>query len=176
MENSNEIKKKSNWLPFLITALISSVISITLTLSAISYKWINPSAYQVGPGAWWSIFSTILNILLLCFSLWQYLKGQEQGKRNKAQIKIWMLDAKGILNALIKVQTLKHTKTSDAHNAISMIEAAANAMHQSLYEERVLEEEDYKESEKRKIQIADEQEMQALKGRASAEANPVRWL
>lgn len=149
----------------IITFLVASVLSVTGTLSFERTKW---TSYQLDIFDWWSIVSTILNVILVCFSIWQYLQAENQKTRTKSQIKIWMQDAKGIVTALKRVQSARHSKTSDACNSISMIESSANAMYQSLYEERVVKEEDYQETEKKKADIVTEQEIQELKERASS--------
>jgi hypothetical protein len=39
---------------------------------------------------WWSIVSTLLSLALLCFSIWQYMKGRSYEEKVKAQVKVWM--------------------------------------------------------------------------------------
>ncbi|MDB5204415.1 MAG: hypothetical protein JWP09_443 [Candidatus Taylorbacteria bacterium] len=148
----------------ILTIIITALVSVTLTMSILRTTWTN---YQINLSDWWSIVSTIINIILVCFSIWQYLEAENQKKKTKSQVKIWMQDAKGIVAALNKVQGIHHTKISDMCNSISMVEAFANSLYQSLYEERVVKEEDYQETEKKKSDIVTEQEIQQLKNRAS---------
>lgn len=103
--------------------------------------------------SWWSIASSLLNVILLAFAIWQLAEGKKQKEKANAQIKIWMQDANGISNALMRIfQDIKEDKYSspkDICNAIWAVQSSAFAIYQSLYEERCITEKEYKERQKR---------------------------
>jgi hypothetical protein len=101
---------------------------------------------------WWSVVSTVIGILLLCFSLWQVKSAIDERRRNAAQVKIWMQDANGIQNSLQRVVIdnlgKRYGTTDDMANTIWSLQATAFALYQSLYEERCITEEEYKEMQR----------------------------
>lgn len=111
---------------------------------------------------WWSVVSTIIGIALLIFSVWQYLSGRSKEERLKAQVKVWMQDANGISTSLNRVVIdnlqKRFSTTNDVCNAVWAIQSSASALYQSLYEERCVTEEEYKERQK-KIAARIEQQM-----------------
>lgn len=142
-----------------ITFVATLVFGIMITLSFLRTNFTN---YQVGLSDLWSIASTVIGVALAGVSIWQYLMAEGEKKRTKSQVKIWMQDAKGIASALNKIQTATHSGISDVCNSIAMVEAFASSMYQSLYEERVVDEEDYKDIEKKKTDIIATQEIERL--------------
>ncbi|MES2087385.1 MAG: hypothetical protein V4467_00125 [Patescibacteria group bacterium] len=101
---------------------------------------------------WWSVVSTILSVILLCASVWQYSKAQNQEEKTKSQVKVWMQDASGLSQALSRIVSDnlsgRYHSTNDVCNAIWAVHASAFALYQSLYEERCVTEEEYKERQK----------------------------
>ncbi len=102
---------------------------------------------------WWSIVSTIIGVILLCFSIWQYLAGKNQAEKIKAEVKVWMQDANGISQSLTRIVQdnlgKRYSSTNDVCNAVWAVQASAAALYQSLYEERCVTEEEYKERQKK---------------------------
>lgn len=105
---------------------------------------------------WWSIFSTSIGVILLYASLWQYWKARNQEVKIKSQVKIWMQDASGISLALnrIIIDNLqkRFSSTNDVCNAVWAVHASAFALYQSLYEERCVTEEEYKDRQKKLLE------------------------
>jgi len=101
---------------------------------------------------WWSVVSTIISIILLAFSIQQYVEGRKQKERSNAQVKIWMQDANGITQALLRIIKdnidKRYSSADDVCNAIWAVHASCFALYQSLYEERAVTEEEYKEQQK----------------------------
>jgi hypothetical protein len=102
--------------------------------------------------SWWSIISTILNIIFLIVAIWQYFEGQKQKERNNAQVKVWMNDANGIHVSLLRIVhdnlAKRYSSTDDIANTIWAIASNAFSLYQSLYEERAVTEKEYKERQK----------------------------
>lgn len=101
---------------------------------------------------WWSIISTVIGIALLCVTIWQTKAALDEKKRSKSQVKIWMQDANGISLAMQRIirDNLdgRYSSTNDIANAIWALHTPAFALYQSLYEERCVSEEEYKEQQK----------------------------
>jgi len=119
---------------------------------------------------WWSVVSTILSIILLCFSIWQYQKGQNQEEKIKAQVKVWMQDANGLSIGLKRIVgdnlAKRYSTTNDVCNAIWGVEASAFALYQSLYEERCVTEEEYKARQKKVADILETQHLDQVKNKS----------
>ena len=100
----------------------------------------------------WSIFSTFLSLIFLIATIWQFLEGRKQKERNTAQVKIWMQDANGVSQSLVRVVQdnlqKRYTSTNDVCNAVWAIQANVFALYQSLYEERCVTEKEYKKQQK----------------------------
>lgn len=118
---------------------------------------------------WWSVISTVISIILLCISIWQYLSSRYQEEKNKAQIKVWMQDANGLsvsLNRIVIDNVQKrYSSTNDVCNAVWAIQATAFSLYQSLYEERCVSEKEYKERQKK---ISDKLEADQLGSNVAA--------
>lgn len=114
---------------------------------------------------WWSVVSTIIGIILLCFSIWQVAQAQNEKIRKKDQVKIWMQDAFGLMQGLTRIVQdnldKRYSSTNDMANAVWAIQANALALYQSLYEERCVTEEEYKQSQ---IELRNELKKQQSKG------------
>lgn len=125
---------------------------------------------------WWSIISTIIGVFLLCFSIWQYLKGKSQEEKIRAQIKVWMQDANGLSNALKRIISdnlnTRYSSTNDVCNAIWSIEASAFALYQSLYEERCVTEKEYKARQKVLADVIGAQQLEQLKSKTTTPLSP----
>jgi hypothetical protein len=111
---------------------------------------------------WWSIISTILSFILVCFSVWQYWASRSQEQKIRAQVKVWMQDANGVSLALQRIiadnLTRRFSSTNDVCNAVFAVQASASALYQGLYEERCVTEEEYKERQKKIMDKLDKQQ------------------
>ena len=117
---------------------------------------------------WWSVVSTILGVLLLCFSIWQYKEGENQKEKIKAQVKVWMQQANGLQQSLNRVVNdnlnKRYSSTDDVCNTIWAIERSAFSLYQSLYEERCVTEEEYKEHQNQIASVIQTKQIEELKG------------
>lgn len=123
---------------------------------------------------WWSVISTVLSVVFLGVSIWQIVDGRKQKERSNAQVKIWMQDANGIVQGLARMIQINYSTTEDIKNSIYTLHASAFALYQSLFEERAVTEEEFREQQK---QIAKDvkkafQQQQAVQSR-SAPSQPV---
>ncbi len=114
---------------------------------------------------WWSVVSTLIGMIILCFSIWQSVKAQSEKDRKKDQVKIWMQDANGVSMALKRIINdnleKRYSSANDIANAVFAVQASAFALYQSLYEERCVTEEEYKQlQEEFKQDIKKQQEQQ----------------
>lgn len=102
---------------------------------------------------WYSIFSTVIGIILLVTSVGLIIKSWLDSKNQKVQVKIWMQDANGISLSLQRIvkDNLdgRYSSTNDIANAIWSIQASAFALYQSLYEERCISEKEFIEDQQR---------------------------
>ena len=102
---------------------------------------------------WWSMFSTTIGVILLCVTIWQTKAARDEKKRSSSQVKIWMQDANGISLAMQRIvrDNLdgRYSSTNDLANSIFALQTTAFALYQSLYEERCVTEEEYKEQQKK---------------------------
>jgi Rps23 Pro-64 3,4-dihydroxylase Tpa1-like proline 4-hydroxylase len=121
---------------------------------------------------WWSVVSTIIAIAttiggvwLLCISIKQTSQAESEKNRKKDQVKIWMQDANGVTQGLTRIVQdnldKRYSSTNDMANAVWAIQAAAFALYQSLYEERCVTEEEYRQSQ---IELRNELKKQQSKG------------
>lgn len=102
---------------------------------------------------WWSVVTTLLSIIFLIASIWQFFEGQKQTERIKAQVKNWMQHANGISMSLKRIVRdnldKRYTSVNDIANAVWATEASAFSLYQALYEERCMSEEEYKVRQKK---------------------------
>ena len=102
---------------------------------------------------WWSAISTVIGVALLCVTLWQTKATRDEKKRNTSQVKILMQDANGISLAMQRViqDNLggRYTSTNDMANTIFALQSTAFALYQSLYEERCVTEEEFKDQQRK---------------------------
>ncbi len=119
---------------------------------------------------WWSVISTVIGILLLIVSIWQYFKAKAQENKVQAQVKVWMQDANGIGGALNRIvvdnASGRYSSANDVCNAVLAVHSCANALYQSLYEERCVTEEEYRARQKRLADAIDKQQMQQLESKS----------
>lgn len=105
---------------------------------------------------WWSILSTVIALLLLGWDIWQFSAARKEEKQKKSQVKIWQQDANGISVGLkrivIDADQGKYSSVKDVASAIWSLEASAFSLYQSLYEERLLTEEEYKQQQKELVE------------------------
>lgn len=98
---------------------------------------------------WWSVISTALSVIFLGVSIWQIVDGRKQKERSNAQVKIWMQDANGITQGLSRIIQTKHSTVEDVCAAIWALHSSSFALYQSLFEERAVTEDEFKEQQKR---------------------------
>lgn len=103
-----------------------------------------------------TVLSLVINVLLIIISVALTVIAWKDKKNNKSQVKIWMEQANGIQNALQRVISDKwqgnYSTINDITSAIWSVHASAFSLYQSLYDERVTTEKEYKE---RQAQIKD---------------------
>lgn len=158
--------KFKNWKQYLLFLALGFVLGTTGALSFLKTRWDN---YHLDFFFWWSIFSTLTGFMFVVISVWQYWSNQSQLEKNKAQIKVWMQDANGIRNALQRIVRdnldKKYTSTNDMGNAVWSLEAASSALYQSLYEERCVTEEEYRERQKKLADVIEKQQFAELEAK-----------
>ena len=97
---------------------------------------------------WFSIASIVLNVLLIMLSVGLAVNSWKANNRNKSQVKIWMEQANGLNQALLRIIWNKwenlYSTVTDVTNSVHIAQAASFSLYQSLYDERVVSEEDYK--------------------------------
>ena len=75
---------------------------------------------------------------------------ESEKQRKKDQVKIWMQDANGINIGLQRIVRdnfdKRYTSKNDIANSVWSLQASAFALYQSLYEERCVTEDEYKQS------------------------------
>lgn len=102
---------------------------------------------------WFSIVSLIINVILIVYSYGLYVASKKEKESRNAQVKIWMQYANGITHGLQRITAnfLEDlwTKKEDITGAVHSLEAVSFSLYQSLYEERVISEEEYKEEQKK---------------------------
>jgi cadmium resistance protein CadD (predicted permease) len=162
MKISDKNKIIIEWIMFIVVGLI---IGVTGTLSFLRTSW---ASYQPDFFFWASIVSTILGFFFICVSIWQYWQGHSLEEKNKAQVKVWMQDANGIVTALkgitrAKYSTDKFSSINDVFYSVDAVSESASALYQSLYEERCVTETEYRARQKRKADLIEESELEKLK-------------
>jgi hypothetical protein len=109
---------------------------------------------------WWSVISTIIaiattigSVWLLCISIKQATQAESEKNRKKDQVKIWMQHAEGISKGMRRIVNCnldsRYSSVKDVANSIFALEASAFALRQSLYEERCVTEQEYKQQQKK---------------------------
>jgi hypothetical protein len=100
---------------------------------------------------WWSVVSTLVGIILIGITVWQVVTAHYENKRKKDQVKIWQENANAISQGLKRivagVEDGYYTSIRDIEMSVHTLEAAAFGLWQSLYEERVVSEDEYKEEQ-----------------------------
>ena len=95
-----------------------------------------------------AIITTMLSIGFLCWDIWQLATVRKNKEQKNSQVKIWHQEANGISQSLFKVyqdaENGKYSSVKDLSSTISAIQMNAQSLYQSLYEERVFDEETYK--------------------------------
>lgn len=88
----------------------------------------------------WPTISNVVNVILLCITIWQFAASRKEIKRSQGQVKIWAQDAWGIKNGLIRIVQdnldKRYSSTNDMANAVWSMEAVADSLYQSLFQER----------------------------------------
>ena len=142
---------------------IGFIVGVTGAPSFLGTRW---DLFQIDFFFWWSIVSTLMSLGLVIFSVWQYWQNRSQTEKNRAQIKVWMQDANGISLALKRIvrDNLDHrySSTNDISNAIWSIEATTFSLYQSLYEERCVSEEEYRDKQRKIAEILDKRQLRQL--------------
>ena len=110
---------------------------------------------------WFSIVSLAINVILAVVSVYFIVVGIQANRRSKAQVKIWLEQANGVNQALLRIIQDKwnnlYSSVSDITNAIHTVQASALALWTALYEERVITEVEYKDRQKKIWKKLDEQ-------------------
>ncbi len=103
---------------------------------------------------WWSVLSTALSILLLCWDVWQVASSKKEKELQKAQldlhksqVKIWQHHAEGLMHGLISIRDNKFSSVEDVKYAVLISQAIAYSLRSSLNEERLFTEEEIKEKQ-----------------------------
>lgn len=113
----------------------------------------------------WSAITTV-------FSIWQLLEARKHAERNKAQVKIWMHWAQGIQVALQRIVSDnangRYSSTNDVTNTVFSLEGIAFSLRQSLFEERLYTEEEYK---KEQMEIIDEVKKERVEKNSQGKIN-----
>jgi hypothetical protein len=121
---------------------------------------------------WWSIASTGIGVILGYASIYQYFQARKEAEKQKAQVKIWMQSAYGISDGLMKIYVNctnnKFSSPLDVGHATWSVQSSAFALYQSLYEERCISEEEYKERQKK---LAEKLESQQVANKPAGSTN-----
>jgi hypothetical protein len=152
----------------ILLLFIGLFIGIFSALSFFRTEWEN---FHPDFFFWWSIVATIISLFLLCFSIWQHLSVESEVRKGDAQVKIWMQDANGlraglqtiVVNCIVppnQQATSKYSSVNDVGMAVYAFSSAAQALYQSLYEERCITEEEYRQQQKK---FSDAMQAQQLK-------------
>lgn len=103
--------------------------------------------------SWWSVVSTLLNVLLFALSACLVVKSWLDSINEKRQVKIWMQYANGLNQALSKVVSDnlagRYSTTNDMANAIWSLSSLSFGLYQSLYEERCISEKEFIEQQRK---------------------------
>lgn len=98
---------------------------------------------------WISTVSLIVNVILIVISVGLAVDTWKERERRNSQVKIWMEQANGVNQGLQRIIQDKwnnlYSSINDITNAVHSVHASAFSLYQSLYEERVLTEKEYKE-------------------------------
>lgn len=96
-----------------------------------------------------TIVSLAVNVVLIVISVALAVVGWKDKRSSKSQVKIWMEQANGIQQALQRIIDDKwrglYSNVDGITNAVWAVAASAFALYQSLYDERVITEKEYKE-------------------------------
>lgn len=99
------------------------------------------------------IVSISINVVLIAISFGLTVATWKERQRRNSQVKIWMETANGLHMALARIIQDKwnnlYSSVHDVTNAVNAVHASAFSLYQSLYEERVLTEREYKERQKK---------------------------
>ena len=154
--------------------ILGLCVGIPSALSFIRTDWEN---FRPDFFFWVSILTTIISLLLLCFSIVQYLAALHEKKKGDAQVKIWMQDANGLYEAMGSISVNCYPSTNsplpryssvpDVGMAIYSLRSTAQALYQSLYEERCVTEEEYKAQKKQLADAKQEIELNKLRSEAT---------
>ncbi len=101
--------------------------------------------------AWVSIVSLLINVILIVYSYGLHIASNKESESRNAQVKIWMQYANGITHGLQRITSNflegLWSEKDDITGAVHSMEAVSFSLYQSLYEERVITEEEYKEEQ-----------------------------
>ncbi len=93
--------------------------------------------------------SLIINVVLTIVSVGLAVAAWKENQNKKSQVKIWMEQANGVQQGLQNIIDDKwrglYSGVNDITNAVWAVKASAFALYQSLYDERVITEKEYKE-------------------------------
>lgn len=93
--------------------------------------------------------SLVINVVLIVISVGLAVAAWKDNQNKKSQVKIWMEQANGVQQGLQNIIEDKwrglYSGVNDITNAVWVVKASAFALYQSLYDERVITEKEYKE-------------------------------
>jgi hypothetical protein len=146
-----------------------SLIGLLSALSFMRTQWEN---FSPDFFLWTSVITTIFSVILLGFSIWQYLSGKSEKEKSDAQVKIWMEEANGIYKGLgaIYVNSLHsgrgdntYSSVNDVGMAVYAVAENTKALYQSLYEQRCVTETEYRKQQSEIGQVMHEQRLSQLR-------------
>lgn len=129
---------------------------------------------------WWSIISTLIGLILALVSIWQYWSSRSQKEKMKAQVKVWMQDANGISQALNRIVSdnlyKRYSSTNDVCNSVWAVQSSAASLYQSLYEERCVTEEEYKQRQRKLSDYIEGEQYKKLQEKSSEQVEEHKQL
>lgn len=145
----------------------SFLIGVASGLSFLRTKW---ETYSVDFFFWMSLVTSLLSLIFVGIAVWQYWENKSQIKKINAQVKVWMQDANGLQQALQRIVQDniqgRYSSTNDMGNAVWAVEANTRALYQSLYEERCVTEDEYRERQNKISQLLDRRQFAELESEA----------
>jgi phage-related protein len=127
---------------------------------------------------WFSIISLIVNVILIIVSVGLTVLNWKASRKSKSQVKIWMEQANGVTTALQRIVTDKwnglYSSVSDVANAVWAVHSSAFSLYQSLYEERVLTEKEYKKEQMEQRAYIKKESRKSSTQKSSSSVKPIK--
>ena len=157
-----------NWKPYLSFFGVGVLTGICLIIS-FHVQWTEMHADFY---FWASLIMTLISVLLAGLTIWQYRAAEVERKKGDAQVKIWMQDANGLYEGLrtisvncfsvLPAPAFRYSSVQDAGMAIYSLANSAQALYQSLYEERCVTEEQYRTQQRELGEVRHAQQLQKI--------------